>query len=237
MVHFSPTQLPPAEMERRDPVRAEVPPALPVLVPGLAHFLVVGLTDVSSSLDPTYLSHFLFTDTALGLESVGCTPQCGARSQRDAGLCGARSQRDARLCGECSQSAPSGMHTCRECSQWDARLSVERTPSGMHTSVERAPSGMHASVERAPSGTHASVENAPSGMHTSVESAPSGMHASLEHPPSGIHASVWSALPVGCTPLCGERSQPRWGLTAFHLLRQQVWERLPGQPCVVSAQS
>ena len=146
MVHFSPTQLPPAEMERRDPVRAEVPPALPVLVPGLAHFLVVGLTDVSSSLDPTYLSHFLFTDTALGLESVGCTPQCGARSQRDAGLCGARSQRDACLCGECSQSAPSGMHTCRECSQWDARLSVERSPSGMH-------------------------------------------------------ASVWSALPVGCTPL------------------------------------
>ena len=49
MVHFSPTRLPPGEMERRDPVRAEVPPALPVLVPGLAHFLVVGLKVKSKS--------------------------------------------------------------------------------------------------------------------------------------------------------------------------------------------
>ena len=203
-----------------------MPPALPVLVPGLARFLVVGLTDVSSSLDPTYLSHSLFTDTALGLESVGCRPLWSALPE-----C---SQWDAHLW----RVFPVGCTPqCGAGSQWDARLSVEHTPSGMHTSVERAPSGMHASVERAPSGMHASVENAPSGMHTYVESAPSGMHASVEHPPSGIHASVWSALPVGCTPLCGERSQPRWGLTAFHLLRQQVWERLPGQPCVVSAQS
>ena len=133
MVHFSPTRLPPGEMERRDPVRAEVPPALPVLVPGLAHFLVVGLTDLSCQpgshlpLPPSVHRHHV------GLESVGCTPQCGERSQ------------------------------------WDAHL--------------------------------------------------------------------WRALPVGCTPQCGKLSQPRWGLTAFHFLRRQLWERLPGQPCVISARS
>ena len=115
MVHFSPTRLPPGEMERRDPVRAEVPPALPVLVPGLAHFLVVGLTDLSCQpgshlpLPPSVHRHHV------GLESVGCTPQCGERSQWD-----------ARLSVE---STPSGMHTSGECSQWDAHLSVASSPS------------------------------------------------------------------------------------------------------------
>ena len=147
MVHFSPTQLPPAEMERRDPVRAEVPPALPVLVPGLTRFLVVRLTDVSSSLDPTYLSHPLFTDTALGLESVGCTPQCRVRSQWDAHLCGERSQWDARLCGArsqwdarlCGERSQWDARLCGERSQWDARLCGERSQWDAHLYVESAP--------------------------------------------------------------------------------------------------
>ena len=70
MVHFSSTRLLPCEMECQDPVRAEVPPALPVLVPGLAHFLVVGLTNLSC-LDPTYLSHPLFTNTHVGAGVCG----------------------------------------------------------------------------------------------------------------------------------------------------------------------
>ena len=184
-----------------------MPPALPVLVPGLAHFLVVGLTDVSSSLDPTYLSHFLFTDTALGLESVGCTPQCGARSQRDAGLCGARSQRDARLCGECSQSAPSGMHTCRECSQWDARLSVERSPSGMHASVWSAlPVGCTPLWSVLPVGCTPLWSALPVGRTPLWRMLPVGCTRLWRVLPVGC-MPLWSTLPVGSTPQFGARSQ------------------------------
>ena len=149
MVHFSSIRLPPCEMERQDPVRAEVPPALPVLIPGLAHFLVVGLTDLFCQLDPTYLSHPLFTNTHLGAGVCGMT-----RLSVESALSGMTRLR--------VESAPSGMRTsvwrvlpvgcaplwrvlpvgcaplCGERSQWDARLSVESAPTGMHASVWRA---------------------------------------------------------------------------------------------------
>ena len=162
MVHFSSIRLPPCEMERQDPVRAEVPPALPVLIPGLAHFLVVGLTDLfcqlgsNLPLPPSVHQHPLG-----GWSLWDDTPQCGECSQWD----------DTPPCGERSQ--------------WDAHLRVESAPSGMRTSVESAPSGMRASVWRAlPVGcapqcgecshwdARLCVESSPSGMHASVESAP-----------------------------------------------------------------
>ena len=150
MVHFSSTRLLPCEMECQDPVRAEVPPALPVLVPGLAHFLVVGLTNLSCQLG----------------SNLPLPPSVHQHPR------GGWSLWDAHLCVE---STPSGMPTsvwralpvgctplqrvlpvgctplCGERSQWDALLCVESAPSGMHTSAESAPSGMHTSAESAPS--------------------------------------------------------------------------------------